>query len=114
MVMERAQHAGSASWSQYHGKSAELAARAEIAANDGRSDEARGLYVQATAFEINALRVIQNGKARTFGVTAGSAASLWVKADQPAKALDVCRLALTHSDLLRFAQLWISSMPPMK
>ncbi len=68
------------SWSEFHAKSEELAALAEIAARQGETDRYVKLYKEAGEAEVQAINALDTNKSRTLGITALSAASLFYKA----------------------------------
>lgn len=68
------------SWSDEHHKSEQYAAQAETTLRQGDEAKALELYRMAARHEAAALKECDPTKARTFGITAVSAASLWYKA----------------------------------
>lgn len=91
------------SWIDYHSKSEELASKAEHERRRGSAEQAILLYRQAAEEECSALRFIAEGKARTYGITAVSAASLWYKAHDPKMAEQVAHQSLSSGILPAFA-----------
>lgn len=67
-------------WADWHRRSEALASEAFIATRAGQADQAVALYAQAADAEERALRELDPSKARTLGITAISAVSLWFKA----------------------------------
>lgn len=68
------------SWITLHGGSEKAAIEAEQAFRSGDATRAHALYQQAAELEEQALAAVDPGKARTRGITAVSAVSLWYKA----------------------------------
>jgi len=91
------------SWIDHHSKSEELASKAEHERRRGFAEQAILLYRQAAEEECSALRYIAEGKARTYGITAVSAASLWYKAHDPKMAEQVAYQSLSSGILPAFA-----------
>ena len=74
------------SWIEHHGNSERLASQAQIAAQEGRRDEAQALYARAADAEENAIANLDRSKVRTLGISAVSAVSLHYKANQLTRA----------------------------
>jgi hypothetical protein len=91
------------SWIDHHSKSEELDSKAEHERKRGSVEQAILLYRQAAEEECSALRFVAEGKARTYGITAVSAASLWYKARDPKMAEQVAHHALSSGILPAFA-----------
>ncbi|MGD0233395.1 MAG: hypothetical protein ABSC55_02540 [Syntrophorhabdales bacterium] len=73
-------------WLELHTQSETLAAEAEVARKQGDAGRAKDLYAQAADMESRAVKALDPSKARTIGITAVSAVSLWYKAHQAAHA----------------------------
>ena len=69
-------------WLANHRESEKLASNAELAWREGRHTEAQILYSRAAAAEDRALDALDPSKARTLGISAVSAASLYYKASE--------------------------------
>ena len=69
-------------WVQHHRTSEAYASKAEACVRLGKHEDARALYALAAAAEGRALEKLDLAKARTYGITAVSAASLYFKAGQ--------------------------------
>ncbi|HMU53105.1 MAG TPA: hypothetical protein PKA13_25255 [Geminicoccaceae bacterium] len=92
------------SWIAHHATSEQLAADAEIERRRGSRDRATTLYREAADAESRALKEIEPTKQRTVGITAISAASLYLKADAPLLAEQVALRSLSEHDLPEFAR----------
>ena len=92
------------SWIEHHERSERLASQAEIAAREGRRDEAQALYARAADAEENAIADLDPLKARTLGVSAVSAVSLHYKANRLARAESVAAQWLGSEALPAFAK----------
>jgi hypothetical protein len=92
------------SWSTLHSESSRLATQAEAALRDGNLTSALELYEQAAQSEMAALDVLDPGKQRTYGVTAVSAVSLFVKAKNFNAAEYQAMTLLTTVSLPEFAR----------
>jgi hypothetical protein len=66
-------------WLEHHQESERLAAEAEVASRAGDRSRAAGLYAQAAAAEARALDALDPAKARTLGISAVSAVSLYFR-----------------------------------
>ncbi len=91
-------------WLNRHRDSEQYAAAAEVAKRDGNLADAQRLYREAAQAESAALRLIQPEKARTLGVTAISAASLYFKANELDQAEDVALWSLVQQNIPSFAK----------
>lgn len=96
------------SWIEHHENSERLASQAQVAAREGRRDDALTLYARATDAEDRALEDLDPSKTRTLGISAVSAASLHYKANRLDRAetvafkwLGVGRLPAFAGDQLR-------------
>jgi hypothetical protein len=87
------------SWAEFHQRSEELASQATLARQAGRFDEAVALYAQAATSEEQALQQVDTGKARTRGITAVSAVSLWFKAHEFRRAEQLAFSVMSSGDL---------------
>jgi len=91
------------SWLEHHRKSELLASDAEIASHRGDGERARELYKKAAEAEENALREVGHEQRRTYGITAVSAVSLFLKAAEPQAARDLALRCLDSERLPDFA-----------
>src|SRR5262245_36302585 len=91
------------SWIDHHSKSEKFAAEAEAERKRGSAEKAILLYRQAAEEESSALKFVSEDKARTYGITAVSAASLWYKAHDPKTAEQVAHQSLSSGILPAFA-----------
>lgn len=73
-------------WLEHHRKSEMLACDAETASYRGDNTQARELYKKAAEVEENALQEVRHDQPRTYGITAVSAVSLYLKAAEPQAA----------------------------
>ena len=92
------------SWAVHHKRSERLAADAQVALFQGRETEARGLYARAADAEAKALADLDKSKVRTVGISAVSAAALYYKAADLARAEEVATAWLSTSWLPDFAK----------
>ena len=92
------------SWIEHHENSERLASQAQVAAQEGRRDEARALYARAADAEESAIADLDRSKARTLGISSVSAASLHYKANQFARAEAVASRYLGFEGLPAFAK----------
>ena len=92
------------SWITYHRASERLASEAQAASIRGRRAEALELYAQAADAEEKALYVLDSSKVRTIGITAVSAASLYYKAANLARAEELAGHWLELGALPNFAR----------
>jgi hypothetical protein len=91
------------SWLDYHSKSEQLAALAEIAARQGDCQRSVELYQQAAEAEVKAIDYLDIGKARTVGITVLSAVALSYKAQNYTYAQQLAYKWLSSSSLPSFA-----------
>src|SRR5262245_44919203 len=91
------------SWIDHHSKSEELASQAEHELINGSVEQAILLYKRAAEEESTALTFVDEKKARTFGITAVSAVSLWYKAHDPKMAEQIAHNSLSSGILPAFA-----------
>lgn len=90
-------------WLDYHSKSEQLAALAEIAARDGDVNRSIELYKQAAEAEAKAIGSLDVRKGRTLGITVLSAAALFYKAHNYTEAQKLAHTWLGTSLLPPFA-----------
>jgi transmembrane sensor len=91
-------------WLGYHQQSEQFASTAHESLGRGDQAKARESFSKAAELEEQALAVlIPADKPRTFSITAVSAAALWFKASEFAKARAVAEKALSDSSLAPFA-----------
>lgn len=90
-------------WADWHQRSETLASEASLARQAGQIDRAQALYAQAAEAEERALRELDPSKARTRGITAISAVSLWFKAREHQHAEQLAFSMLASDKLLQFA-----------
>lgn len=76
-------------WLEHHRASEVLASEAEQALREGQRKAAQSLYRDAADAECQAIAALDHSKARTLGICAVSAASLYFKAGQYARAEEV-------------------------
>ena len=91
------------SWLEHHRTSELLASDAETASHQGDNNRARELYKKAAEAEENALREVRHDQRRTYGITAVSAVSLYLKAAEPQAARDLALRCLGSKRLPDFA-----------
>ena len=92
------------SWIEHHENSERLASQAQIAAREGRGDEAQALYARAADAEESAIADLDRSKVRTLGISAVSAASLHYKANRLECAEAVAARWLVFETLPAFAK----------
>ncbi len=92
------------SWIEHHENSERLASQAQVAAQEGRRDEAQALYARAADAEDNAISALDPSKVRTLGISAVSAVSLHYKANRLARAEAVAARWLGFDALPTFAR----------
>ena len=92
------------SWAALHRQSEESALQAEQALKAGNLDSAKQNYAKAAEFEQQALGCIDPTKARTVGITAVSAVSLWYKAAEFVKAEQLAYSSLAKDSIPDFAR----------
>jgi len=90
-------------WAKYHSESEELASQAEAALKHGKLEEAERFYNLAAEAEARALSVLDHTKKRTLGITAVSAASLYLKGKDFRKAEQIAYENLATNKLPSFA-----------
>lgn len=90
-------------WAAYHSESERLAGQAELAAHSGHENDAIDQYRKAAEAEERALQVLSPDKQRTFGITAVSAASLWLMAREYNRAEQIAYNCLSSRRLPEFA-----------
>ena len=98
------------SWLEHHRKSEQLASNAEIASHRGDGERARELYKKAAEAEENALREVRHDQPRTYGITAVSAVSLYLKAAERQAARDLALRCLDSKRLPDFAHPQINDL----
>jgi hypothetical protein len=91
------------SWKERHAESLRLADEARAAFIAGETEQCRRLYADAASAEAEALGLLDESKARTYGITAVSAASLFFKADAFVDAEALSHRALLRNNLPPFA-----------
>lgn len=92
------------SWLEQHKISETLAASAQVALSAGRQRDALRLYADAAQAEEAALAALDPSKARTLGITAVSAASLYYKAAEYRRSAGIARKWLNAESLPAFAK----------
>lgn len=92
------------SWAEFHTASEAAAIEAEQAFRDGNTSQAVLLYAKAAALEQQALTAIDGTKARTRGITAVSAVSLWYKAVAYEQAEQLAYSMLADPSIPAFAR----------
>ena len=92
------------SWIEHHENSERLASQAQVAAQEGRRDEAQALYARAAGAEESAIADLDRPKLRTLGISAVSAASLHYKANRFECAEAVAARWLVFEALPAFAK----------
>ena len=91
-------------WSEAHSKSEVLATLAHQARRDGRLEAAREHFRRAAELEHAALDALDRNRPRTLGITAVSAAALFFKGGELAKAEQLAHQAMAMTDLPSFAR----------
>ena len=91
-------------WVQHHRTSEAYASEAEACVRLGKHEDARALYASAAAAEGRALEELDLAKARTYGITAVSAASLYFKAGQLDCAERIATASMAFDPLPAFAR----------
>ena len=94
---------GAMSWVEHHKRSERLASEAQVALIERRT-EALDLYAQAADAEYKALADVDRSKARTTGILAVSAASLYCKAGNLERAEEIAAKWLGWPTLSDFAK----------
>jgi hypothetical protein len=90
-------------WHPLHAKSETHAHLAQKYMRDGQQGLAQAEYVLAAQFEEDALALVE-GRPRTRGILAISAAALWLKGGHPKKAGQLARDEFARSDIPSFAR----------
>jgi hypothetical protein len=90
-------------WENHHRRSERLAMEAQIALQQGEADTARRIYALAAEAENRALALLDPEKRRTLGITVVSAASLWFKAGDLARAWKLAMEWLSEEGIPPFA-----------
>lgn len=91
------------SWTNNHGESQRLASDAEAELRMGNSETAKSLYSAAAKAELAALSSLEGTQQRTRGITAVSAASLFMKGGELGEAEVFSLAMLSDRDLPEFA-----------
>ena len=91
------------SWLEHHKKSETLASQAQAACRDGNYQQASDLYARAANAERLALNELDVSKARTLGISAVSAVSLYYKAADFSRAEQIAIQWLACDSLPPFA-----------
>ncbi len=91
-------------WTDWHRQSEILASDAALLSRAGRLDEASALRLRAAELEERALAGIDPAKARTLGIIAVSAVSLWFKAGEYRQAARLVHSVLAQASLPKFAE----------
>ena len=94
----------------HHTESERYAGQAEVALREGNTDRAVELYALAAKAEELALTDLDKSKRRTLGITAVSAASLWLKARESKQAESVAHQWLGSGLLPPFAKDQLQSL----
>ena len=94
---------GETSWKEVHARSVKLAHVAAQAQHEGDQDQARRKFQAAAEAEEYGLTLLDVSKSRTIGICAVSAAALYCKSGDLARAEDVA-LRWSEIDLPEFAQ----------
>ena len=91
-------------WIQHHRTSEAHASEAEARVRLGKREDARALYALAAVAEEQALEALDLSKARTYGITAVSATSLYFKAGQLDCAERIALASMAFDQLPAFAR----------
>lgn len=91
-------------WIQHHRTSEAHASKAQECVRLGKREDARALYALAAVAEEDALKELDLSKARTYGITAVSAASLHFKAGQLDCAERIAMASMAFDQLPSFAR----------
>jgi hypothetical protein len=91
-------------WVELHSASESAAIEADRAFRAGDTSQAMLLYAKAAELEQQALAVVDSTKARTKGITAVSAVSLWYKAVNYERAEQLAYSMLADASLQQFAR----------
>lgn len=97
-------------WSAHHAVSEPAASAALLARREGADEAADRLYRSAAEAEERALAAIDRTKVRTLGVTAVSAATLWSKGRDYARAGALARVYLGIPGLPTFARVKLRAL----
>lgn len=90
-------------WTEAHSASERLAEAAHSALRNGETSIAQEFFRKAARAETEALSALGPDKPRTYGITAVSAASLWLKAGEAKEAIRIADAAFSAPNLPRFA-----------
>lgn len=91
-------------WIDHHRLSERCAGEAEALLREGRAEEAQERYALSAEAEEKALHELAPSKARTYGITAVSAASLYFKGRRLADAERVAMAGIRFAQLPQFAR----------
>lgn len=91
------------SWAEHHSQSELYASEAEIMFRQQEFERAQELYRLAAGCETRAYQDLDPAKARTLGITAVSAASLWYKGKEYQRAEQIIYQSLSEGSLPPFA-----------
>ena len=91
-------------WIEHHRLSEQCAGEAEALLREGRPVEARERYARAAEAEERALDELAPSKAKTYGITAVSAASLYFKGRRLSDAERVAMAGMRFDHLPQFAR----------
>ena len=91
-------------WTEHHRTSELHASRAEQCVRLGKHEDAQALYALSAVAEERALGELDLSKARTYGITAVSAASLYFKAGQLDGAERIALESMAFDQLPAFAR----------
>lgn len=91
-------------WLNHHKVSERLASEAQVTLHQGRREEALELYGGAADAEVKALADLDRSRARTAGISAVSAASLYYKTGDLARSEEVATQWLGEQTLPDFAK----------
>jgi hypothetical protein len=94
----------SKTWLELHSASESAAIEAEQSLRSGDSSQAMLLYAMAAELEQQALAAVDPAKARTRGIMAVSAVSLWYKAVHYERAKQLAYSMLADPSLQQFAR----------
>ncbi len=90
-------------WDQYHSQSEKYACSAEVASIERDFDRAKHFYLLAAEQEELALAALDRSETRGLGIIAVSAAALWYKAGEYARAREIATRWLESNSLPQFA-----------
>ena len=91
-------------WIEHHRLSEQSVSEAEACLRKGKAEEARRHYARSAEAEEKALGELDLSKAKTYGITAVSAASLYYKARRLADAERVAIASMELDKLPHFAR----------